>query len=97
MAGPSDSITPERIKREEGVSTLRALAPDLCVTAAFGQILSQEILDIPEKSVAIESRLVALAAWMKESYGGTMIQALKTVLPIKRKERERTLPHSSPN
>ena len=26
---------------------LRALAPDLCVTAAFGQILSQEILDIP--------------------------------------------------
>ncbi|MBM6948478.1 replication restart helicase PriA [Mordavella massiliensis] len=49
----------------------------------------KEILDIPEKSVAIESRLVALAAWMKESYGGTMIQALKTVLPIKRKERER--------
>ena len=29
----------------------------------------KEILDIPEKSVAIESRLVALAAWMKESYG----------------------------
>ena len=38
---------PERIKREEGVSALRALAPDLCVTAAFGQLLSQEILDIP--------------------------------------------------
>ena len=29
-------------------SALRALAPDLCVTAAFGQILSQEILDIPQ-------------------------------------------------
>ena len=26
---------------------LRGLKPDLCVTAAFGQILSQEILDIP--------------------------------------------------
>ncbi len=38
---------PERIKREDGVSALRALAPDLCVTAAFGQLLSQEILDIP--------------------------------------------------
>ena len=38
---------PERIKREEGVAALRALAPDLCVTAAFGQLLSQEILDIP--------------------------------------------------
>ncbi len=39
---------PERIKREEGVAALRALAPDLCVTAAFGQLLSQEILDIPK-------------------------------------------------
>lgn len=37
---------PEKIRRD-GVDDLRALAPDLCVTAAFGQILSQEILDIP--------------------------------------------------
>ena len=37
---------PEKI-RHDGVDDLRALAPDLCVTAAFGQILSQEILDIP--------------------------------------------------
>ena len=33
--------------RLDGVEDLRALRPDLCVTAAFGQILSQEILDIP--------------------------------------------------
>ena len=38
---------PERIKRPEGVEALRGLSPDLCVTAAFGQLLSQEILDIP--------------------------------------------------
>ena len=37
---------PERI-RKTGVEDLRNLKPDLCVTAAFGQILSQEILDIP--------------------------------------------------
>lgn len=37
---------PERIKRD-GVEDLKALKPDLCVTVAFGQILSQEILDIP--------------------------------------------------
>lgn len=37
---------PARI-RKDGVEALRALKPDLCVTAAFGQILSQEILDIP--------------------------------------------------
>ncbi len=34
--------------RVDGVADLRALAPDLCVTAAFGQILSQEVLDIPK-------------------------------------------------
>ena len=34
-----------------------------------------------------ESRLIALAAWMKKNYGSTMIQALKTVLPIKEKIR----------
>ncbi len=33
--------------RKDGLEDLKALAPDLCVTAAFGQILSQEILDIP--------------------------------------------------
>ena len=37
---------PVRI-RKDGVEDLKFLAPDLCVTAAFGQILSQEILDIP--------------------------------------------------
>ncbi len=37
---------PKRI-RVDGVEDLRALAPDLCVTAAFGQILSEEVLGIP--------------------------------------------------
>ena len=31
---------PEKIRRDS-VEDLKALAPDLCVTAAFGQILSQ--------------------------------------------------------
>lgn len=44
------------------------------------------ILRVAEKSVAIEAKMVALAAWMKEHYGGTMIQSLKTVLPIKKQE-----------
>lgn len=47
----------------------------------------KEIRDISQSGVAIEGRLVALAAWMREHYGGTMIQALKTVLPIKQKEQ----------
>ncbi|MBU3874667.1 primosomal protein N' [Faecalicatena sp. AGMB00832] len=46
----------------------------------------KELSDISRTGMAIEGKLVALAAWMKEQYGGTMIQALKTVLPIKQKE-----------
>ena len=34
--------------RVDGVEDLKKLQPDLCVTAAFGQILSQEVLDIPK-------------------------------------------------
>ena len=37
----------EKIRRREGREALEALHPDLVVTAAFGQILSQRILDIP--------------------------------------------------
>lgn len=39
----------ERIRRQEGLDALRALSPDLFVTAAFGQILSQQVLDIPAR------------------------------------------------
>lgn len=47
----------------------------------------KQVLRREEGSRAIEARLVELAAWMKEQYGGTMIQALKTVLPVKKKEK----------
>ena len=38
---------PKRIKREKWVALLKDLAPDLILVAAFGQILSEEILAIP--------------------------------------------------
>lgn len=37
----------EKIKSEAGVDCLRKLKPDLVVTVAFGQLLSEEILAIP--------------------------------------------------
>ena len=46
----------------------------------------KEVAGISEKGVEIEAKLIALAAWMKENYGGTMLQSLKTVLPIRQKE-----------
>ena len=41
----------EKVKTPEGVAQLKALAPDVIVTAAFGQILTKEILDIPKYGV----------------------------------------------
>ena len=38
----------ERLRNEEGLACLRALAPDIVVTAAFGQILSHALLDVPK-------------------------------------------------
>lgn len=38
---------PERIKSEEGLGLLKDFAPELMVTAAFGQILSAENLAVP--------------------------------------------------
>ncbi len=37
----------EKIKTEQGVAAIKKLSPDIIITAAFGQILSKEILDIP--------------------------------------------------
>ena len=59
---------------------------DLCEDCVYEPEKIKEILRLAEKKMAIEGKLVALAAWMKEHYGGTMIQALKTVLPIKKEE-----------
>lgn len=39
----------ERIRRQEGLDALRALAPELFVTAAYGQILSNKVLAIPSR------------------------------------------------
>lgn len=38
---------PVRIREPEAIEQIRSLAPDLIVVAAFGQILPQELLDIP--------------------------------------------------
>ena len=38
---------PERLRRPEPLAVLAALAPDLIVVAAYAQILSQRVLDLP--------------------------------------------------
>lgn len=45
----------------------------------------KEIAGLVEDGVTAEAQLIKLAWWMKERYGSTMNQALKTVLPVKKK------------
>ena len=42
---------PEKIRTEESLEILRSMAPNLMVTAAYGQILSQAVLDVPTNGV----------------------------------------------
>ncbi|MDO4555923.1 MAG: primosomal protein N' [Lachnospiraceae bacterium] len=45
----------------------------------------KEIISIRDTELKAEKRLIELALWMKEEYGSTMIQALKTVLSVRQK------------
>ena len=48
----------------------------------------KEIVDVPQKGLPIEGKLIQLAAWMRETYGTTMNQALQTVMPVKQMVRK---------
>ncbi|MDO5549622.1 MAG: primosomal protein N' [Lachnospiraceae bacterium] len=48
----------------------------------------KEIAGIHAGSVSAESQLIQVAWWMKERYGSTMNQALKTVLPVKQQVKQ---------
>lgn len=48
----------------------------------------KSITGIPDKSLQIEGKLIKLAAWIREQYGSTMFDALKTVMPVKEKIRK---------
>ena len=47
---------------------------------------------VPNRVKAVED-MIKLAAWLKHNYGGTMNQALKTVIPVKEKIRQKEKKH----
>ncbi len=50
----------------------------------------KDILAVDDRAVTVEHRLMQLAAWLRKTYGSTMIAAIKTVMPVKVKSREKT-------
>lgn len=55
----------------------------------FDPARTKEILSVEQGTLTVESKLIALAGWMKRTYGSTMIQALKTVIPVRKRMREK--------
>ena len=59
-------------------------------TCAYEENKVKEILEVCKGTISVEGQFIGLAAWMKERYGCTMNQAMKTVLPVKNKVKEQT-------
>ena len=57
--------------------------------ATFDETKIKSIIEISPAAVTIEAKLITLAAWIKSTYGSTMNQALKTVMPVKKQVRKR--------
>ena len=73
-----------------GTRTLTGYVVELTDTCAFDPLRTKEIREISREGVSLEGQLISLAQWMRNTYGATMNQALKTVLPVRKKVREKT-------
>ncbi len=70
-----------------GNRKLEGYIMDTSDTPVFDPARTKEILSVVQGAVSLERRLITLAYWMKEHFGGTMNEALKTVLPVKQEVR----------
>lgn len=57
---------------------------DLSEEPKLEKSLIKPIIEVVRGAPVIESHLIYLAYWMKETFGGTMNDALKTVIPVKK-------------
>ena len=79
-----------RVPFGNGTRTLTGYVVELTDICEFEPSRIKELSEIVEKGMPLEGQLIALAKWMRRTYGGTMNQALKTVLPVRKKVQEKT-------
>ena len=73
----------------KGGRTLEGYVVELSSTCEIPDGSLKEILEIKTDARTVEQRLVKLAGWMSSYYSCNFIQALKTVLPVRKKVRKR--------
>lgn len=71
-----------------GNRRIKGFVVSLSDTCAYEEGKVKNISGLCEGAVPVEGQLIELAAWMRERYGCTMNQAMKTVLPVKNKVKE---------
>lgn len=62
---------------------------DITDTPEYDPSKLKEIIEVVVDSKVTESRLIKLALFIKQNYGSTLINALKVVLPVKKKIKEK--------
>lgn len=77
-----------RIPFGQGNRECKGYVMGISSQCAFDPARIKPILGIEEKDIGVEDRMIAIAGWIKKTYGSTMIQALKTVLPAKTTARK---------
>ena len=78
-----------RVPFGNGGRILTGYVLELTDTCEWDEEKLKLILGLAEKGIRLEGQLIALAAWMRRTYGSTMNQALKTVLPVKKSVQEK--------
>ncbi|WP_027422394.1 replication restart helicase PriA [Lachnobacterium bovis] len=74
------------VKIPFGPRKIKGYVIELTDVAEYDITKLKPIAEVVKDGISIESRLIALAAWIKKNYGGTFNQALKTVIPVKQKQ-----------
>nr|WP_066717847.1 primosomal protein N' [Clostridium sp. Marseille-P299] len=68
----------------KGNRTIKGYIVSLSETPKISIEYIKPIAAVEEKGIRIESQLIALAYYIKEQFGGTMNDALRTVIPVKK-------------
>ena len=77
--------TPVQVPFGRGNRLLKGFVIHLTEKAVFDVSRMKEIVSIATKQMPVESELLQVAGFIRERYGSTMNEAIKTVIPIRKK------------
>lgn len=78
-----------------GNRTISAYVMEISDKPSIDKSRIKDLSEVVENRLHTVSDMIELAAWIRHSYGGTMIQALKTVLPVKQKVEAKSIKYAT--